>query len=126
MMDLRLVHQVGARALDWIHGRREGFRPRPDHEVTRVQAVGDLALTAGAILREGAGGTRQSAVARRLLDFAWHDLLDGGACLHRLQQAEPSSPVRWSSTPRSPPAATATCWSRTSCGPPGRWSTGRP
>lgn len=93
MVDLRLLHGVGTAALDWVHARREGFRPRPDNAVTRVKAVGDLALTAGAILREGVAGTRQSAVARRLLDFAWHDLLDGGACLHRLQREEPSSPV---------------------------------
>jgi hypothetical protein len=92
MTDLRVPHEVGARAWDWTDAHREGFRGAGGRGIG-VKAVGEPALTAGAILREGAAGARQTAVARRLLDFAWRDLLDGGVLLHRLQVEEPSSPV---------------------------------
>ncbi|WP_433260083.1 DUF6895 family protein [Actinosynnema sp. CS-041913] len=93
-MDLRQVHETGARALAWTDSHREGFRPdRPEGGLARLKAVGELALTAGVLLQEGAAGARQATCARRLLDFAWHDLLDSGGVLHRLQHDEPSSSV---------------------------------
>ncbi|WP_237319858.1 hypothetical protein [Streptomyces sp. JJ36] len=95
----RLVHGVGAGALEWLDAHREFFRARrddttPDTEVKdRFKPLGELATIGAVLFREGVAGSRQARIARRLLDFAWHDLLDSGALLAWMQREEPLSPI---------------------------------
>lgn len=94
-----LLHEVGAGALGWLAGNREYFRARladdtPDEEVKdRFKPIGELAAIGRVLLREGVAGTRQAQLAHRLLDFAWHELLDSGALLAWMQAQEPLSPI---------------------------------
>ncbi|CAM04074.1 DUF6895 family protein [Saccharopolyspora erythraea] len=86
-----LLHQVGARAWDWLAAHREHFRPRPgeDNPAEALKAVGELTMAAAVLLREGVAGSRQAASARSLLDFAWYDALDAGDMLERMQREAP-------------------------------------
>jgi hypothetical protein len=94
-----LLHEVGAGALGWLAAHREGFRARldedtPDAEIKdRFKPIGELAAIGRVLLREGVAGSRQADTARRLLDFAWHDLLDSGGLLAWMQAQEPLSPI---------------------------------
>ncbi|MBB1256409.1 hypothetical protein H3146_24085, partial [Streptomyces sp. OF3] len=114
-----LLHQVGARAVDWLHRHRDGFRPRRDPgppagerrpsdpsdewqapgpaaewEVKdRLKPIGELAIIGKVLFREGVAGSRQAALARQLLDAAWRDHLEGGRLLRWMQDREPLSPI---------------------------------
>ncbi|GAB3675481.1 DUF6895 family protein [Streptomyces sparsus] len=97
--DTGLLHEVGARAIGWLHRHRDGFRPRQDagtsdREVKdRLKPIGELALIGKVLFREGVAGSQQSRLARQLLDHAWRDLLDGGRVLAWMQREEPLSPI---------------------------------
>ncbi|MFG3101949.1 DUF6895 family protein [Streptomyces sp. NPDC048182] len=98
MTDTRLIHRVGAEALEWLWAHRDGFRLEPDTDpetgfLERFKPIGELALICGVLFREGVAGSRQAELARRLLDHAWRDALDGGRMLVRGQRVEPFSPV---------------------------------
>ncbi|MEE1929632.1 hypothetical protein V1J52_15810 [Streptomyces sp. TRM 70351] len=94
-----LIHEVGVRALEWLADHREHFRPRPATDTPepeikeRFKPVGELAAIGTTLFREGVAGSRQAALARQLLEFAWGDLLDGGGLLAWMQREEPLSPV---------------------------------
>ncbi|QGV82075.1 DUF6895 family protein [Streptomyces ficellus] len=94
----RLVHTVGAKAIEWLYAHRDGFRLQPDADpetgiLERFKPVGELALICKVLFREGVAGSRQADLARRLLDHAWRDVLDGGRMLVRGQRTEPISPI---------------------------------
>ena len=130
--DIALVHEVGVRAINWLHQHREGFRPTRDelpdarHDAghgaghgegsgerpgersgvpatpfssaefevkDRLKPIGELALICKVLFREGVAGSRQSALTRQLLDYAWRELLDGGRLLRWMQRHEPMSPI---------------------------------
>jgi hypothetical protein len=97
--EIGLVHQVGDRAISWLHRHRDRFRPRPtegtsDREVKdRLKPIGELALIGKVLFREGVAGSRQSALTRQLLDHAWREALDGGRLLTWMQRQEPLSPI---------------------------------
>ncbi|MFI2376366.1 DUF6895 family protein [Streptomyces sp. NPDC018964] len=98
MTDTRLIHTVGAGAVEWLWAHRDGFRLEPDADpetgfLERFKPVGELALICAVLFREGVAGSRQAALARRLIDHAWRDTLDGGRMLVRGQRTEPVSPV---------------------------------
>ncbi|MFI8192322.1 DUF6895 family protein [Streptomyces sp. NPDC085946] len=98
MTDTRLIHHVGVGALEWLWAHREGFRlePEADPEVgflERFKPVGELAMICKVLFREGVAGSRQSRLARRLVDHAWREVLDGGRMLVRGQRTEPISPI---------------------------------
>ncbi|MBW1597084.1 hypothetical protein [Streptomyces sp. JJ38] len=97
MIPTQILHDVGVRALEWLAAHRDHFRFRltedDDLDLARLKPVGELAVIGGALYREGVAGSRQSALARELLDFAWRDVLDGGAALARIQREEPLSPM---------------------------------
>ncbi|MER6624882.1 MULTISPECIES: hypothetical protein [unclassified Streptomyces] len=98
MTDTRLIHTVGAGALEWLWAHRDGFRLEPDADpevgfLERFKPVGELALICKVLFREGVAGSRQAQLARQLLDHAWRDTLDGGAALVRGQRTEPISPI---------------------------------
>ncbi|MGC0418213.1 DUF6895 family protein [Embleya sp. AB8] len=99
MTDTRLMHEVGVKALDWLYTHREGFRTRRGPETTdreakeRLKPIGELAMIGKVLFREGVAGSQQAEHTRRLLDFAWQDLLDGGQALVRMQRQEPLSPI---------------------------------
>ncbi|ORT55999.1 hypothetical protein [Streptomyces sp. CB03238] len=94
----RLVHTVGVGAIEWLHEHRDGFRLEPDVDpeigfLERFKPVGELAVICKVLFREGVAGSRQADLARRLLDHAWRDVLDGGRMLVRGQRTEPTSPI---------------------------------
>ncbi|MFE1263062.1 DUF6895 family protein [Streptomyces albogriseolus] len=98
MTDTRLIHAVGAGALEWLWAHRDGFRLEPDVDpevgfLERFKPVGELALICAVLFREGVAGSRQAELARRLIDHAWRDTLDGGRMLVRGQRTEPISPI---------------------------------
>lgn len=99
MTDTRLMHEVGAKALDWLYVNREGFRARRDPDTSdyeakeRLKPIGEIALIGKVLFREGVAGSQQADRTRRLLDFVWQDLLEGGMVLARMQREEPLSPV---------------------------------
>ncbi len=98
MTNPRLFHEVGSKAMDWLADHREYFRARrhadtpPEEIKDRFKPIGELAMIGGVLFREGVAGTRQTANAHQLLDFAWHELLDGGDLLAWMQHEEPLSP----------------------------------
>ncbi|NGO73850.1 DUF6895 family protein [Streptomyces boncukensis] len=97
------MHEVGVRAVDWLYRHRDGFRPSRegadgvpagDWEIKdRLKPIGELASIGAVLFREGVAGSRQSALTRQLLDFAWRELLDGGGLLRWMQRSEPLSPI---------------------------------
>ncbi|GGU39867.1 DUF6895 family protein [Streptomyces lavendofoliae] len=96
--DTRLLHTVGVGALEWLHAHRHGFRLEPDAApeagfLERFKPVGELAVICKVLFREGVAGSRQADLARRLLDHAWREVLDGGRMLVRGQRTEPLSPI---------------------------------
>lgn len=98
MTDTRLMHTVGARALEWLWAHRDGFRLEPDVDpevgfLERFKPVGELALICRVLFREGVAGSRQAELARKLLDHTWRHTLDGGRMLVRGQRIEPLSPI---------------------------------
>ena len=98
MTDTRLIHRVGADAMEWLWAHRDGFRLDPDAGpevgfLERFKPIGELALICGVLFREGVAGSRQAELARRLLDHAWRETLDGGRMLVRGQRTEPISPI---------------------------------
>ncbi|MCZ7414903.1 MULTISPECIES: DUF6895 family protein [unclassified Streptomyces] len=97
MIPTQIPHDVGVRALEWLAAHRDHFRFRFTEDdaldLARLKPVGELAVIGSALFREGVAGSRQSALARELLDFAWRDVLDGGAALARIQRDEPLSPM---------------------------------
>ncbi|TKS99108.1 DUF6895 family protein [Streptomyces lasalocidi] len=100
MTDTRLVHTVGARALEWLWAHRDGFRLEPDVDpevgfLERFKPVGELGVICSVLFREGVAGSRQAQLARGLLDHAWREVLDGGRMLLRGQRTEPLSPIPW-------------------------------
>ncbi|MBY8882397.1 DUF6895 family protein [Actinacidiphila acidipaludis] len=98
MTSTRLVHGVGANALEWLYAHREGFRLEVDADpevgfLERFKPVGELAMICAVLFREGVAGSRQADLARRLLDHAWLQTLDGGRMLVRGHRTEPASPI---------------------------------
>jgi hypothetical protein len=99
MTDTALMHDVGAKALDWLYANREGFRAgggvrTSEREArNRLKPIGELAIIGKVLFREGVAGSREADHTRRLLDFAWRDLLEGGQVLARMHHEEPLSPI---------------------------------
>ncbi|MDC2954816.1 hypothetical protein PO587_10105 [Streptomyces gilvifuscus] len=98
MTDIRLLHTVGVRAIEWLWAHRDGFRLELDVDpeigfLERFKPVGELALVCKVLFREGVAGSRQAELARRLLDHVWRETLDGGSMLVRGQCTEPISPI---------------------------------
>ncbi|GGS43352.1 hypothetical protein AB0E75_05805 [Streptomyces griseoviridis] len=98
MTSTRLTHTVGVRAMEWLWAHRDGFRldPGVDPEIgflERFKPIGELALICAVLFREGVAGSRQAELARKLIDHAWRDALDGGRMLVRGQRTEPISPI---------------------------------
>ncbi|MEU3254288.1 hypothetical protein [Streptomyces sp. NPDC006997] len=98
MTDPRLIHHVGARAIEWLWAHRDGFRLQPDVDpevgfLERFKPIGELALICTVLFREGVAGSRQAHLARQLLDHTWRETLDGGRMLVRAQRTEPFSTV---------------------------------
>lgn len=95
---IQQIHDVGAKALGWLYEHRDGFRLEPDPSpevgmLDRFKPLGELAVVGKVIFREGVAGSQQSSLAHKLLDHAWHELLDSGARLLEGQRREPLSPV---------------------------------
>ncbi|MDQ1034160.1 hypothetical protein QFZ75_000576 [Streptomyces sp. V3I8] len=98
MTSTRLIHTVGTGALEWLHAHRDEFRLEQDVDpevgfLERFKPVGELAVICKVLFREGVSGSRQTELARQLLDHAWRDTLDGGRMLVRGQRIEPLSPI---------------------------------
>ena len=73
----RSAHRVASRALDWL-GRFHTLATFPAGTTAELadpdstyKPLGETALVASLVLREGVAGPRQAHTARELLDFAW-------------------------------------------------------
>ncbi|MFJ3671183.1 DUF6895 family protein [Streptomyces sp. NPDC090106] len=94
-----VLHHVGERALDWLDAQRDHFRLTDHDRATnlalgeRLKPIGELGINMRVLFREGLAGSRQRERGGALLDFAWRELLDGGALLADIQRSEPLSPV---------------------------------
>ncbi|MFE7573038.1 DUF6895 family protein [Streptomyces sp. NPDC057539] len=81
------AHRIAAQALSWLHTHREHGALPPDTtaELAEPDSVykplGETALAASLVLREGVAGSAELRLARELLDFSWKQL-GGGAMLH--------------------------------------------
>ncbi|MET9432351.1 MULTISPECIES: hypothetical protein [unclassified Streptomyces] len=98
MTSTRLIHTVGVGAIEWLYAHRDGFHLEPDADpevgfLDRFKPVGELAVICKVLFREGVAGSRQADLARKLLDHAWREVLDGGRMLVRGQRTEPLSPI---------------------------------
>ena len=59
----------------------------------RLKPIGELAQISKVLFREGVAGSRQAALTRQLLDYAWRELLEGGQLLGWMHRQEPVSPL---------------------------------
>lgn len=106
-----VAHHIGDRALAWLDGVRSLFaldRDIPHHQIDggALKSLAELALAAELVLREAVAGPRGASLAEGLFDFVWRQF-DDGELLYQLQRHTPPRPIRWSSTPPSPPPGTA-------------------
>ncbi|WP_069887305.1 DUF6895 family protein [Streptomyces luteocolor] len=86
----RTAHEVGSRALTWLHTHRDlGALPAdttaeladPD---SVYKPLGESALAASLVLRESVAGSAELRVARELMGFCWRQLGDGDMLYERL------------------------------------------
>ncbi|GGU21959.1 hypothetical protein GCM10010244_55700 [Streptomyces coeruleorubidus] len=82
-----IAQDMAARALTWLHANRHrgalgdgGIAGDPD----AYKALTETALAACLVLRDGAAGSREAALARNLLDFCWDQLQEGALLYDRL------------------------------------------
>jgi hypothetical protein len=86
------AQQVAAAALGWLDAALEHFalpeQVPPAHVDAdeKIKPLGELALVASLVIREGAAGHRQAHIAAALAEFAWRQLRDGEV-LYELQRA---------------------------------------
>ncbi|MBC3841286.1 hypothetical protein GXW82_16185 [Streptacidiphilus sp. 4-A2] len=87
---LKTAHSVGSRALAWLHGSSRQFgslAPGTDFEFTDpdniYKPLGETALAASMVLREGVAGPGELLAAQELLDFAWGQLRAGDSLFDR-------------------------------------------
>ncbi|MFJ8041895.1 DUF6895 family protein [Kitasatospora sp. NPDC096147] len=95
---LRTAHQLSSRALHWLHRAHRlghGAVP-PDATVdpaapdTAYPPIGESALAASLVLRDGVAGQRDLAAAGETLEFCWHQL-QGGNLLYERQLRFPQA-----------------------------------
>ncbi|MFI0241150.1 DUF6895 family protein [Streptomyces sp. NPDC016845] len=85
-----LAHDVGSRALRWLHANREygTLSDIPDADLSAdrgaYKALGETALAASLVLRSGAAGTTELALARELLTHCWEQTVNGSLLYERL------------------------------------------
>ncbi|MDN0193563.1 hypothetical protein [Streptomyces sp. S.PNR 29] len=83
----RTAHEVGSRALRWLHTHRQaGALDGGDiaGNAEACKALQETALAASLVLRDGAAGSEQRRLAHELLEFAWAQLRDGRLLYERL------------------------------------------
>jgi hypothetical protein len=79
----RTAHDMTSRALGWLHANRElgAFPADTTADIGDPDGVykplGEAALAASLVLREGVAGAAESRTARQLLDFSWKQMRDG-------------------------------------------------
>lgn len=91
----RLAHQISDRALAWLDSVRGQFAlpdnvPEEQIPGKTLKSLSELALMASLVCREAVAGPDSARTARRLLDFAWQQLDEGGVP-YRLQAASPAA-----------------------------------
>ena len=86
---LRTAHNVGSRALDWLNRSRQfgSLPPGTDIEFTDpdncYKPLGETALAASMVLREGVAGPGELLAAQELLDFTWEQFRAGDFLFER-------------------------------------------
>ncbi|WP_282792010.1 hypothetical protein [Streptomyces sp. CC224B] len=86
----RTAHDIGSRALTWLHTHRAhgalspSVRAELGRDADAYKTVGELTLAASLVLRGGVAGTTELALARDLLEHCWHQLGDGSLLYERL------------------------------------------
>ncbi|GAA0262814.1 hypothetical protein GCM10010492_74840 [Saccharothrix mutabilis subsp. mutabilis] len=82
------AHKLAGAALDWLHThRRLGAFPEGATDIgdpdRHYKPLGETALAASLVLREGVAGPATLAQARELLDFAWSEFRAGDLLYER-------------------------------------------
>ncbi|MBW4716427.1 DUF6895 family protein [Saccharothrix obliqua] len=86
---VRTAHELSSRALDWLFAHHElgAFPSDPTADLPDADKVykplGEVALAASMVLREGVAGRTRLAVARELLEFAWRQMYEGNLLYER-------------------------------------------
>ncbi len=86
---LRTAHRVGSQALAWLAASAHHGAMPPETTVdfadpdNPYKPLGETALAASLVLREGVGGPAELAAARELLDFTWSQLRSGAFLYER-------------------------------------------
>ncbi len=90
----RTTHQVTRQAIDWLAGSREHCVFPADTAAALAdpngayKPLGEMALAASLVLREGVAGPAEALAARGLLEHAWQQL-GAGALLYERQLRYP-------------------------------------
>ncbi|MFI7386645.1 DUF6895 family protein [Streptomyces sp. NPDC049813] len=85
-----LAHAISSRALGWLHANREhgALSDLPDADLSAdrgaYKALGETALAASLVLRSGAAGTTDLALAGELLAYCWQQAGEGSLLYERL------------------------------------------
>ncbi|MER6298360.1 hypothetical protein ABT247_02145 [Kitasatospora sp. NPDC001539] len=99
---LATAQRFGSRALTWLHAaHRDGLGRIPDNTVVDLatpndayKPLGELALAASVVLRDGVAGPAGTRAARELLDYAWEQLREGDLLYERqLRHVTMSDPL---------------------------------
>ncbi|MBB5953631.1 hypothetical protein FHS29_000201 [Saccharothrix tamanrassetensis] len=83
------AHEVAARAITWLHANRalgafaDNATADLDDPNSVYKPLGEAALAASLVLREGVTGGTQLRQARELLDFCWDELRRGDLLYER-------------------------------------------
>ncbi|MEU9079405.1 DUF6895 family protein [Kitasatospora sp. NPDC004745] len=99
---LSVAQQVGSRAMTWLHAaHRDGLGRIPDNTVVDLatpndayKPLGEIALVASVVLRDGVAGPAGTRAARELLDYAWEEVREGDLLYERqLRHVTMSDPL---------------------------------
>lgn len=88
---LSTVQSWSSRALNWLHtAQRQGHGHLPPDATVDLadpdgayKPLGEAALAASLVLRDGVAGSHDTQVARALVDSCWHQLQDGDLLYER-------------------------------------------
>jgi hypothetical protein len=82
-----IAHDIRSRALGWLHTHRQlGALDGGDidGDTEGYKALAETGLAACLVLRDGAAGSRERALARELLEYSWAQLKEGALLYERL------------------------------------------
>ncbi|MFF5447049.1 DUF6895 family protein [Streptomyces sp. NPDC012888] len=88
---LGTIQNWSSKALNWLHTtHQQGYGHLPPHATVDLadpdgayKPLGEAALAASLVLRDGVAGSHDTQAARALIDSCWHQLQDGNLLYER-------------------------------------------